>query len=324
MKKHLSYYLLLLASIMLVLSACGNEQGEGTEVTETEETDASNTEAPVEEGPYTVVDDRGLDIEFEAVPESVVSLAPSNTEILFALDKGDTVVGVTDYCNYPAEALEIEKVSDSVTVNQEAVLALNPDAIIAYTVGNEESIKAFEDAGIPVFVIESAQTIEDVYGDIEQLAAVMGAEDKGEELNSSIKEQISTVAEKVSTLEEKQPVYFEISPLPEIFTAGSNTFQQEILAAAGVQNIFEDLEGWAKLNQEEIVARNPEVILTTVNYVEDPIGEIKARPSWNEIQAVVNDKVFVLDADVLSRPGPRIGEAVELTAKTVYPELFAQ
>jgi len=309
--RFVNWLMVLLFSFLLV--GCSEEE---TKTVEKQE------DAVEEVKEYTVTDDAGNEITFEEVPETIVSLQPSNTEILFSLGVGEKIIGATEYDTYPAEALEIERVSDSVAFNAERITELNPDVVIAYTIGQEEALQLLEEAGLKVFVIESATSFEDVYGDIEQLATVMGIEEKGEEVISSIQTTIQEVQEKLETATALKNVYYEISPSPDIYTTGSKTFQQEILAAASVDNVFSDQEGWIGVSEEEVIAKNPEIILTTANYLEDAPGEIKSRAGWDQIQAVQNDSVFLVDGDVISRPGPRIGEAVELVAKTVYPELF--
>lgn len=296
----------------LTLSAC---QSGTTEKSETET-------KPKEQTSYTVTDDLDNALTFETVPATVVSLIPSNTEILYEIGAGDKLIGATDYDTYPAEAAEVERVSDSVVFNAERIIELDPDVVIGYSTGAPTGYEELEAAGIQVFVIESAESFEDVYGDIEQISTVMGLEDKGEEVNDSIKEQIEKVQEKVESIDATKQLYFEISPSPELYTAGEKTFQQEILNHANVENIFGDLEGWPKISEEEVIKRNPKIITTTVSYTDDPIEEIKARQGWSDIEAIQNDQVFFLDADITSRPGPRIGEAVELVAETVYPEAF--
>lgn len=313
MKKILNFRWLSVLMLAFVLVGCG---------TADEKTKEDSQGAQSEESGYKVTDDRGVEVAFDAVPETVVSLQPSNTEILFALGVGDKIVGATDYDTYPAEALEIERVSDSVVFNSERIVELNPDVVIAYTIGEEDALKVLEDAGVKVFVIQSATSFEDVYGDIEQLATVMGVEEKGEQLNKEIKAKIADVQAKVKDVETPKNAYYEVSPPPSLYTVGGDTFQQEILDTANVINVFSDLQGWPQVSEEDIIAKNPEVILTPNNYIEDAVGEILGRNSWNTVQAVQNKQVYLLDADTLSRPGPRIGEAVELVAKAVYPELF--
>lgn len=313
MKKTLQFSWISMLLLTLFLSGCGvTDDSASKDKKDTNKADKA----------YTVIDDTGKKIKFDKAPETVVSLQPSNTEILFALGQGKKVVGVTDFDDYPKEAKDIEHVSDSVNINTEKIIALKPDAIIAYTIGDETALKPLEDAGIPVFVIKSAANFDDVYGDIGQIAKVMGVTDKGNKLVKDIKSQITSVEEKVKTLDEKEQTYFEISPAPEIYTTGAETFQQEILDTAGIKNIFDDQKGWVKVSEEEIVKRNPKAIITTATYTEDAVGEIKSRKGWEDIDAVKNDDVHLLDENVMSRPGPRIGEAVELAAKTVYPDLF--
>ncbi|MDN3437844.1 ABC transporter substrate-binding protein [Planococcus sp. APC 3900] len=302
---------LSIGALAFTLTACQSE----TSDTET----ASESEKQTS---YTVTDDLDNELKFEEVPATVVSLIPSNTEILYEIGAGEKIIGATDYDNYPAEAAEVERVSDSVVFNAERIIELDPDVVIGYSTGGPTGYEELEAAGIQVFVIESAESFEDVYGDIEQISTVMGLEDKGEAVIGSIQQQIEEVQEKVSDVEEKRQLYVEISPSPEIYTTGQKTFQQEILDHANVENLFGDLEGWPQISEEEVIQRNPEIIATTVSYTENPVEEIKAREGWNSIEAVQNDQVFFLDSDITSRPGPRIGDAVELVAKTVYPEAF--
>lgn len=310
MKRTRILFLLSALLITLLLSACGTEKQE------------SKPKEKKEVQSYIVKDDLKKEITFDKVPEKVVSLQPSNTEILYALGEGDKIIGVTDYDNYPEEAKKVERISDSMTVNAERVIELKPDAVIAYTTGEDPGLKLLEEANIPVFTIQSALTFEDVYGDIEQIAAVMGVQEKGKDLIEDIKEDIKIVQEKVADVKNREKVYFEISPSPDIYTTGSKTFQQEILTTAGIDNLFADQEGWIKVSEEEVIKRNPNIIITTVNHVEDPINEIKSRKAWNQLNAIKNNTIYQLDPDIMSRPGPRIGEAVELAAKTVYPDLF--
>ncbi len=304
----------------LLLAACGTQDAEPNKEQDVDQQQAAEVE---QSGPYTVTDDRGIDITFDEVPETIVSLQPSNTEILFSLGVGDKIVGATDYDNYPEEALDIERVSDSYnTINGERIIELQPDVVVAYTMGDPLPIEQLESAGLKVFVINSATSFDDVYSDIIQLSQVMQVEDKGEEVVEEIKDQVAAVQEKTATLSDKKKVYFEISPSPDIWSAGKGTFQQQILEIAGVENVFADQEGWFNVSEESVITEDPQVILTTVNYNEDPVAEILGRTGWDKMQAIVNKEVYFVDSDILSRPGTRIGEAVELIAETVYPELF--
>lgn len=313
-------FLLLSIPLALTLGAC---QDDTAEAPATEETTEETSTETASDAPYTVTDDRGEELEFEQAPETIVSLIPSNTEIVFALDAGDQLVGVTDYDNYPEAAQDIERVSDSVEFNAEKIIQLDPDVVLAYSTGEAPpALTQLEDADIPVFVIESATSFDEVYGDIEQIASVLAKEEKGAEVIEGIQTQIEDVQERLAAVEEQKEVYVEISPSPEIYTTGKSTFQQEILNHAQVTNVFDDLEGWPNISEEEVITRDPEVILTTVSYVEDAVGDIEARDSWSAVEAIENGEVHFIDSDITSRPGPRIGEAVQLVAETVYPEIM--
>lgn len=310
-------------AISLVLVGCSDSQDTTQNGNKTNTNTTESTESSEEAGPYSVMDDRGVEVTFEEVPETIVSLQPSNTEILFELGVGEQIIGATEYDTYPKEALEIERVSQSMTINTERVIELQPDVVFAYTTSGDTShIEQLESAGLKVFVIKTAATIDDVYGDIEQMAEVLNLEEKADEIVSGIEDQIAAVQEKTATIDKKEKVYFEISPSPDIWSVGSGTFQQELIEAAGVENVYADQQSWFEVSEEDVITRNPDAIITTVNYSEDPKGEILARKGWSNISAIQNDEVYELNPDILDRPGPRIGEAIELIATTIYPELF--
>ncbi|HWL11711.1 MAG TPA: ABC transporter substrate-binding protein [Ureibacillus sp.] len=304
-------------AVSLFLVGCSDSEKTTNDKSATE--DKESTE---QSGPYTVVDDLGTELTFEKVPEKIISLQPSNTEILFELGAGDQIIGATDYDTYPEEALDIERVSDTMTINTERIIELQPDVVFAYTAGEKPQVEQLESAGLKVFVIKSATTIDDVYGDIEQIGEVLNLDEKADEIVSDIEGQIKSVQEKTASIETKEKVYFEISPAPDIWSIGSGTFQQELIDAAGVENIYADQQGWFAVTEEDLITRKPEAIITTVSYSEDPKGEILAREGWSNIAAVQNKEVFELNANILDRPGPRIGEAIEQIASTIYPEIF--
>ncbi|MEK4424654.1 ABC transporter substrate-binding protein [Solibacillus sp. FSL K6-1523] len=303
----------------LLLTACGVDEKTASQPKGevNQEQQGSNTNES-----YKVIDDRGVEVTFDAVPETVVSLQPSNTEILFELGVGDKIIGATDYDSYPEAAQKIERVSTSTVINAERIVELNPDVVVAYTVGDEAQINQLEDAGLKVFVIESAAQFEDVYSDIIQLSEVMGVKPTGEQIVKDIQTQIKEVQDRTATIATKKKVYYEISPAPDLWTTGNETFQQEIMDAAGVENIFADQKSWISVAEEDVILRNPEIIITTTNYIDDPIGEIMGRAGWDKISALTNKQVFLVDGDIMSRPAPRIGQAVQIMAETVYPELF--
>lgn len=304
MKQFKFWLLLIIAAVML--AACS---------------DSSKDDSSKSEGSYTVVDDRGKEITFDKVPETVVSLQPSNTEILFELGVGDKIIGATEYDYYPEEAKKIERVSDIVKTNNERIVELNPDVVFAYTIGGEEKVEQLESAGIKVFVIKASESLDEIYGDIHQIAEVMGVKEKGDEVVNNMKSSLASIQEKTSQVKEKKTAYFEVSPAPDIWSLGSRTYQQELMEIAGIENIYKDQTSWFSVTEEDLLSRNPDVIITTVN-TEGAVNEILSRPGWDALKAVKNKEVYYLNEDILSRPGPRITQAAEEMAKTIYPDLF--
>lgn len=303
-----------LVIIVFLLQACGSAQQTGGD---------DKSKAPKEKTTsYTVVDDLGEKITFEKAPEKIISLSPSITEMLYALGVGDKLIGVTSYDNYPEEVKEVEAVSDLMNINAEKIISLNPDVVFVATIGDKTPVDTMKEAGVKVFVIDDAMSFDDVYKHIGRVAKVMDVEDAAEELVNQISADIKAIEEKLANVKEKKQVYLEIAPAPEIFTTGNNTFQNEVFKTAGADNVFADKDGWFKVSEEEVVKRNPEVIISQVNFLDDSVGEIKGRLGWDQIDAVKNNQVYEIDTNLMSRPGPRIAEATELVAKTLYPELF--
>lgn len=319
--------ILLLVSMVLVLAACSTSKvtEEGTPPAESSAPSTTPSETPGEaageSAAITIVDGIGKEVTLDKKPERIISLMPSNTEILYALGAGDQVVGVTELCNYPEDAATKAKVSDSFNINIEEIVALKPDVVFAYTLGQPEAVQKLEELGIKVITIKSAGNIDDVYSDIELIAKATGNEDKAKEIINGMKQKLEGIVSKVSTIDTKKRVYLEISPSPDIWTAGSGTFQDELLKLIGVENIFGDVEGWASVSEEVVISSKPDIILTTVGYAPEPEKEILARSSWQEIPAIKNNHVYYVDSDLTTRPGPRIVDGVEVLFQAVYPEL---
>lgn len=320
---------ILLATFILmigVLVGCGNaadepENNEDQTATEQEESSTN------EEGafPVTIEDGLGEEVTIEEEPEAIVSLMPSNTELAFALGLGDDIVGVSDHDNYPEEALEKEKIG-GLELNVEAILAMEPDLVLAHPSNNPDGVEQLKESDLTVLTMNDATNFDEVYDSIEMIAAATGTEAEGEEIITSMQEDLSALEEKASEISEEdmKSVFIEISPEPEIYTPGNHTFENEILTKINAINIAGDQEGWVELNTEAIVEQNPEVIIVTYDFVEDPVGDLLARDAWQDIEAVKNEDVIQVDTDIVSRPGPRLVEGAETLAKAIYPEVFAE
>lgn len=319
MKKTMIYLTVFTVLALLFASGCGN----GDEQVE--------PELPVEEiavsepsGEIVVTDQDGREVVFTEIPQKIVSLSPSNTEVIFALGLEDRLVGVTEYCNYPLEALEKEIVGGFSTPNIERIMELQPDLIIASTIHAEE-IPRMEELGMNVLVIESS-TLIDLYTSMSLVAEVTGVTSNGEALIASIQQRIQAVEAVVSQIpaEDRVLVYYEVYSDP-LMSAGKQAFINEIISLSGGINIFGDIdESYPQISAEVVADRQPEVILYPDYHgtAETVIQAMVSRPGWESVPAVISGSVFAIADDSFARPGPRVVEAVEEAAKIFYPELF--
>ena len=276
----------------------------------------------------TVTDREGNEVTIPTKIERIVSTAPSNTEVLVDLGVADKLVCVDNY----SEGIEglnkdVEKMDFSAP-DAEAIIGLEPDIIIASgynkSGSGDDPFKAVSDAGISVVYIPSSNSINGIYKDIEFLASIVNAEDEGGKIISNMKKEISEIAEKGKTIKDKKTVYFEIGPAPTLYSIGKDTFVNEMISLIGAENIFKDEESWISPTEESVLDANPDVILTNVNYVDDPVSEIIGRQGWDSITAVKNKDVYSIDADSSSRPTPNIIKALKEMAKAIYPDVYEQ
>lgn len=317
----------LFLSLMLILLAVvgctpKNESNEGLKVEGVEEKNQDSNEE-VANFPVEIEDNFGNKVTLEKEPMKIVSLAPNNTEVLFALGLGDRVVGVTSYCDYPEEAKAKEIVGDFEGNNLEKIVELNPDLVLVYGAGNEEDNKVLKDAGIKVLGF-MPETIDAVIKDIETVGKATGKNKEAAELVEAMNNKKNEILEKVKGQEEVK-VFYEIWHDP-LMAAGKGSFMDELITLAGGKNIAEDAEGaYPQYDLEQLVERDPEVYLTAQDMPDKTVESIKVRPGYEDISAIKNDRVYVFEgneANVVSRPGPRIIEALEVVAKAIHPELF--
>ncbi|WP_042356019.1 ABC transporter substrate-binding protein [Bacillus rubiinfantis] len=321
MKKLLSLFVLFLLMLGL-LAACGENKEKASDG------DKKASEPKTEQAsfPVTLTDALKQKVVIKTKPERIVSLMPSNTETVFALGLGDKVVGVSDFDNYPEEATKKEKIGGQ-EINLEKIIALKPDLVLAHASSahnSESGLNQLRDAGIPVVVVNDAQSFDGVYDSILLIGKATGEVKKADDLVTGMKEKLAEIKEKVSNIKEKKKVFVEVAPAPEIYSTGSKTFMDEMLTAIQAENIIGDQEGWVKVDQEAIVERNPDVIITTYGgyEIEKPSEQIVKRKGWENVTAIKNKQVVDVDSDRVTRSGPRIIEGVEDLAKAIYPEVF--
>jgi len=276
------------------------------------------------------VDDTGYGIK-NVNPRRIVSLAPSNTEILFAIGAGDRVVGVTDYCNYPPEVVEkkergeIVSVGGYSTVNIERVISLNPDLVVASYGNGLETIEALRNLGVYVIAF-NPRSVEDVMRSIYLIGVATGNVEEAKKLVKEMVAKIEDVRKKVKN-ERKVRVAHVIWHDP-IWVSGKETFADDVISLAGGINVF-NFSGWKIVSVEDLIAANPEVII--VNSGSGMGGGRNIIYEWimgderlKSVEAVKTGRVYIIDADIISRPSYRLAEAVEIIAKYLHPEVFEE
>ncbi|EBF5108179.1 ABC transporter substrate-binding protein [Listeria monocytogenes] len=275
--------------LLAILTACGNTETKAPE---------KKTEK------IEVKDATGNTITLEEAPTKIVSLMPSNTEILFALDLGDKVKGVTAYDDYPKEAQKVEKVT-STSVDTEKIIAIKPDLVLGHEsmlATEKDAYQLLKDAGINVFVVPDATNLKAAEKSIITVGKLTGKEKEAKEVTDSMEEQKVAIEKKAKELKTSPKVWIEISP--DLYTAGKGTFMNEMLELAGGTNVVTE-SGFIPYNEEKVVELQPDIILSVYP---DAKATIQKRAAWKDIPAVKNDKIYEMDANKLSRPGPRLLE----------------
>ncbi|WP_137744407.1 ABC transporter substrate-binding protein [Robertmurraya siralis] len=324
MKKWYSILLLLMLSIG-ILAGCGQSEKPAEENNAVEETEGSTENASEEAFPVTITDAIGEEVVIESKPEKIVSLIPSNTEIAFALGLGNEIVGVSEHDNFPEEVFEKEIIG-GMEMNVEKIISLAPNLVLAHASNahnSTEGLQQLRDAGITVLVVNDAATINEIYESIEMIGTATGEQEKAEEIVNNMKTKIAEIEEKAAEISEPKSVIVEVSPAPDIFVVGKNTFMDEMLTLIHAENGAGDLEGWVNLDEEAVIERNPDVIITTYGYyTENAVDLLLSREGWQDVAAVKNKQVYDVHSDLVTRSGPRLAEGLEELAKAIYPEVF--
>ena len=273
-----------------------------------------------------VTDREGTEVNIPTKIEKIISTAPSNTEVLMALGLGDKLVAIDKYST-DIEGINTELPQiDFLNPDAETIIGLEPDIVIASghnkTGSVEDPFKAISEAGIPVVYIPSSDSIYGIYKDIEFIADVVNERSKGKEIVDDMKAQVEEIKAIGDTITDKKSVYFEISPAPYLSSFGKSTFLNEMIEIIGAKNIFENEEGWISPTAEAIIDANPDVIITNAGYMENPTEEIKSRDAWENINAIKNNEVYLVDQNASSRPSQNVIKALEQMAKAVYPEHY--
>jgi iron complex transport system substrate-binding protein len=275
--------------------------------------------APTATFPVTITDDTSRSVTVAAKPERIVSLAPANTEILFAIGAGPRVVGVTTYDDYPAEVSSIEKVGDFVSPNFEKIAAAKPDLVIATTGVQADAIKKLEDLGATVIAVDP-QSLDALYADIAEIGQATGEVAGAEKTVADMKAAVADIENAVSATE-KTTAFIEIGQNP-LYTVGSGVLLDELVRVAGGTNVVTE-PGFVPYSTEKLIKSDPQVYLATKGSSSDP-SAITSRAGYKDLQAVKGGHIVILDDNLVSRPGPRIVEGLRQIAQGLHPDASAK
>jgi len=264
--------------------------------------------------PRSVVDDNHQTVTLPSEPARIVSLAPSHTEILFSLGLADRIVGVTDYCNYPAAALKKDKIGGFSTVSLEKVVALHPDLVVASSGNNQEVVDRIKDLGIPVY-FSDPRSLDDIYSTYEKLGYVTGSSQKAHEVISDLKLREETV-KKQGEASIKRPTVAHVIWHDPIYVSGNGTFQDELIRIAGGINAFADKNGHAIVSIEEFVSKSPDIIMVNSgsgmgSEKTDILQYFRNEPRLSGIPAIALNRTIQVDSDIADRAGPRLWDLLE-------------
>lgn len=275
----------------------------------------------------STVDPSGAEITVPKEINSIVVLAPSIAETVIALGDGDKIVAY-DVSSVGLKGLPADKpVLDLVNPDMEQLVSLNPDLLLVSNLSLYDAENPYQqliDLGVCVACIPSSDSIEDIQSDVQFIADVLGKSKEGEELIRQMQAEIDSISEIAQTITEKKRVYFEISAAPYMYSFGNGVFLNEMIELIGAENILADQEGWLSVGEESVVAANPDMILTNVNYIDNPVQEIMDRSGWDALTAVQNGDVYYIDNMASSLPNQNIVKALKQMAEAVYPEYYGK
>ncbi|MFC2039328.1 ABC transporter substrate-binding protein [Chloroflexota bacterium] len=271
-------------------------------------------------GPRAITDDLGRAVNIEAVPQRIISLAPNITEILFALDLGDKVVGVTDACDYPREALAKPKVGAYFATSLETIINQDPDIVLSD--GHDSVYEQLESLGVTVVVIQSTN-IDGILRDIELVGQITDKEEEAEELVVEMERRIDDIVAKTTGVEKPTVFYVvDASDPTKPWTAGEGSFIDALISLAGGENIAASEDQYTQFSLEALVSADPEIIIGPTSHGTSFLPDLGSLSGWKEMSTMKGGEVYLIEADLISRSGPRIVGGLEEMARIIHPELF--
>ncbi|MFN8590353.1 MAG: ABC transporter substrate-binding protein [Thermomicrobiales bacterium] len=268
--------------------------------------------------PVSARDDLGREVTITAAPERIISLAPSNTEILYALDLGSTIVALDAYSDYPPAVADVPRVGDYVDPDLEEIVAFAPDLVLLTSVHEATLLPRLEEMHIPAAVLEPL-TLDATLADIGLVGALTGATAASDQLTCQLEARIAAVERALAGAPAPR-VFFELSP--DLYTAGKGSYIDDLLTHARGTNIVGSEGGpWPQISAEALIAADPEVILLADHEAGVTPESVAERPGWDVVSAVKNGRIVSLDSNLVARPGPRVVDGLDAIARALHPDL---
>lgn len=251
-------------------------------------------------------------------------MAPSNTEILFALGAGGTLIGRDEFSDYPEAAIDAPSIGGGFgEYNTEAIVSLQPDLVLAGGINTPDQVQSLEDLGLNVFMVSNPKDFDGLYANLEAVGALTGHQAEVEELVHQLRNRVGTITEKLASAPAVR-VFFEVDGTDPTapWSTGVGTFQDYLIRLGGGENVV-SFEGWGQVNLEDLIASDPQVILySAAPYIPTTVESIGERPGWSVITAVKQGAVFGIDTDLTDLPGPRLVDGFEAISRAIHPEAF--
>jgi len=304
--KKICFGLVLVLALSLLLTACSSAQP------------ATNA--------MTFTDGLGRTVSLAAPAQKIVSLAPSATEMLYAVGAGSQVIGRDSFSNYPEEAKTAADIGGSMgDYSYEAITALNPDLVVAAEINTADQVKALEDLGLTVYYIANPASFDDLFTTLEAVGQLTGHNTEAKALTASLNTRVQAVKETIAKAANTPLVFYELdgTDAAKPWTSGPGTYMDQLISMAGGKNVGAALtSSWAQISVEELLVQNPDFILLGDGAYGTTAEQVAARSGWEKIKAVENKQIFAFNDDLVSRAGPRLVEGLEELARTLHPELY--
>ncbi len=271
-----------------------------------------------------MVDGLGREVRLHGPAQKIVSLAPSNTEILFAIGAGPQIIARDDFSDYPEEAKSLAAIGGNMSsYNLEEITRLQPDLVLASELNTPEQVKALENLGLTVYYLENPTDLESMFANLQKVGELTGHADEAAALAETLRIRAAAVENALSGSTERPKVFYELDGTDPAkpWTAGSGTFIDTFIQMAGGVNVASEMSGgWGQISQEELIVQNPDIILLGDSAYGVTPEQVSGRPGWDQIKAVKDGNIRPFDDNLVSRPSPRLIDGLELLAQILHPE----